>query len=151
MTQSPKPFIHTQTHTTPASYLQGFYKAPPPDSTEASTYRRLKTRQVARHTDGFIEVFQDNTQSGGGAYLRVDQRVVEKDEPVDGEPAGVLQSQGLVAALADQPALGLPQRVLAKHSDTGQLTPTRHLEDSTRGPRELTVILPGKLFQKWKV
>lgn len=47
-----------------------------------------------------------------GADLCVDQGVVEKDEPVDGEPPGVLQGQSLVAALTDEPAVRLPQRVL---------------------------------------
>lgn len=54
------------------------------------------------------------------AHLCVNQSVVEDDEPVDGEPSGVLQRQRFVAALADQPASGLPQRVLTAHDDTVQ-------------------------------
>lgn len=42
----------------------------------------------------------------------MDQSVVEQDEPVDGEPPRVLQGQSFVAALADQPAVRLPQGVL---------------------------------------
>lgn len=56
-----------------------------------------------------------------GAHLCMDHDVVEKYEPVDGEPPSVLQSQSFVAALADQPAVGLPQRVLATHDETIQL------------------------------
>ena len=46
------------------------------------------------------------------AHLRVHQCVVEQEEPVDGEPAGVLQRQGLVAALADEAALRHLQCIL---------------------------------------
>lgn len=63
-------------------------------------------------------------ESVRGADLCVNQRVVEKDEPVDGEPPGVLQGQSFVAALANQPAVRLPQRVLAMHNDTIQLCAT---------------------------
>lgn len=87
-----------------ASYLRGFYEAPRPDSTEEST-------QTFRHSRRKSE--RRGAAAALGADLRVDQSVVEKDEPVDGEAAGVLQRQRFVAALADQPALGLPQRVLA--------------------------------------
>lgn len=62
----------------------------------------------------------------------MDQRVVEQDEPVDGEPPGVLQGQSFVAALADQPAVRLPQRVLTTHNDTIQLRVTTC--DTTRTP-----------------
>lgn len=60
------------------------------------------------------------------SHLCVDQRVVEQDEPVDGEATGVLQRQRLVAALADEPAVRLPQRVLTRqrhHSAAGDETP----------------------------
>lgn len=93
-----------------------------------------------------------------GADLCVDQGVVEKDEPVDGEPPGVLQGQSFVAALADQPAVRLPQRVLTTHNDTIQryvtscdTARTQFYSDSNGQQVYFTVILPGKLFQKWKV
>lgn len=89
-----------------AAYLQGSYKAPRPDSTEASTYKRLKHSRSKRQS------VPGHVGRCGWSYLSVDQRVVEQDEPVDGEPAGVLQGQSFVAALADQPAVRLPERVL---------------------------------------
>lgn len=46
------------------------------------------------------------------AYLRMNESVVEEDEPVDGEAASILQGQSFVAALTDQAARWLAQRVL---------------------------------------
>lgn len=46
-------------------------------------------------------------------YLCVDQRVVEKDEPVVGEPPSILESQGSpAAAFTDHPPLWETQTLL---------------------------------------
>lgn len=55
-----------------------------------------------------------------GSNLCVDQNIVEQDEPVDGEPASILQGQTFVAALADQPPVRLPQRVLTTNKDANR-------------------------------
>lgn len=48
------------------------------------------------------------------------QGIIEQDEPVDGESAGVLQGQSFVAALADEPAVRRLQRVLATRDNNRQ-------------------------------
>lgn len=86
---------------------------PHPDSTEASTYKSLKHVR-----NGNAEASGCESKLCIKAHLCVDQSIIEEDEPVDGEPASVLQCQSLVAALADEPAVRFPQRVLSTHKDT---------------------------------
>lgn len=92
--------------------------------------------------------------------LCVDQGVVEKDEPVDRKPPGVLQRQSLVAALTDEPTVRLPQGILTthRHNIQGHATSHDHHLPALRTEykaqvikecrQQFTVILPGKLFQK---
>lgn len=73
---------------------------------------RKKIKEVKKKEKG---VKRENSR---GLYLCVHQGVVEEDEPVDGEPTSVQQAQRLVAALVDQPAVRLPQRVLTTEGNT---------------------------------
>lgn len=83
------------------------------------------------------------------AHLCVHQGVIEQDEPVDGKSAGILQGQSFVAALADEPAMRRLQRVLPTHDNNHHLRVRGRGWTSCTG--NFTVILPGKLFQKWNV
>lgn len=42
----------------------------------------------------------------------MDQGIIEENEPIHRKPAGMLQGEGSVTALTQQPALWLPQGVL---------------------------------------
>lgn len=130
-----------------AGYLQGFYKAPRPDSTETSTHRLLKHIRERKSRTAKDVTRREHVW---GADLRVHQGVVEKDEPVDGKAAGVLHRERFVAALVDESAARLPQGVLATNrAHIHPAEPPRDTKDA-RNQRS-TVIFPGKLFQKWKV
>lgn len=65
------------------------------------------------------------------------QGVIEEDEPVDGESAGILQAQSFVAALADEPAVRRLQRVLPTHDDS------RH----PRARAARLDMVPGELYR----
>lgn len=101
-----------------AAYLQDFYVAPHPDSTKASTQKLL--RRTRLECGNKIEEKGKSRKAGKfpWTYLCMHQSIVEEDEPVDGEPTSVQQGQRLVATLADQPAVRLPQRVLTTDGNT---------------------------------